>query len=47
LNHIIKILRRRKMKKEIENKKGAKEKIKKHLNNLAIKKSPYVVETAN
>lgn len=35
------------MKKEIENKKDAKEKIKKHLNSLAIKKSPYVTETAN
>lgn len=35
------------MKKEINNKKEAKEKLKKHLKNMAINKNPYAVETAN
>ncbi len=35
------------MKKEIENKNDAKEKLKKHLGNMAIKNRPYVTKMAN
>lgn len=35
------------MKNEISNKEEAKRKLKKHLKNMAVKKKPYVAETAD